>query len=223
MTGCAQSGNSATKTQALFSSRQGPTPSPTTHPTIKSHNPYHNNNTTGPQWANKIDELLERVDAAGSQLCATEQVAIEEDIATPRRDSTLTAWVNVIYGCNESCTYCVVPSTRGQEQSRKVEDIRREVLALGEAGESLELLSVGGVAAAFVGKEEKLLAVCWLPGLPFFTHTAHPQHASSFNRLQGGHAARPERRRVRPRPPGDGGRRLGAPRRDVHRPPARGA
>jgi tRNA-2-methylthio-N6-dimethylallyladenosine synthase len=32
---------------------------------------------------------------------ATEQVRVEEDIATPRRDSDTTAWVNVIYGCNE--------------------------------------------------------------------------------------------------------------------------
>lgn len=48
----------------------------------------------------------------GLQVCATEAVAVEEDIATPRRDSALTAWVNVIYGCNEKCTYCVVPFTR---------------------------------------------------------------------------------------------------------------
>jgi tRNA A37 methylthiotransferase MiaB len=52
----------------------------------------------------------------------------------PRRDSNLTAWVNVIYGCNEKCTYCVVPYTRGEEQSRRQEDIKREMLALGEAG-----------------------------------------------------------------------------------------
>jgi tRNA-2-methylthio-N6-dimethylallyladenosine synthase len=61
-------------------------------------------------------------------------VQISEDISVPRRDSDLTAWVNVIYGCNEKCTYCVVPFTRGQEQSRRPEDIRREMLALGEAG-----------------------------------------------------------------------------------------
>lgn len=53
----------------------------------------------------------------------------------PRRDSDLTAWVNVIYGCNEKCTYCVVPYTRGEEQSRRPEDIRREMMGLGEAGE----------------------------------------------------------------------------------------
>lgn len=49
-----------------------------------------------------------------------------------RRDSELTAWVNVIYGCNEKCTYCVVPFTRGQEQSRRPDDIKREMLSLGE-------------------------------------------------------------------------------------------
>jgi tRNA A37 methylthiotransferase MiaB len=67
-------------------------------------------------------------------------VQISEDISVPRRDSDLTAWVNVIYGCNEKCTYCVVPFTRGQEQSRRPEDIRREMLALGEAGKPLWML-----------------------------------------------------------------------------------
>ena len=67
-------------------------------------------------------------------MCATEQAHIEEDITTPRRDSSLSAWVNVIYGCNEKCTYCVVPYTRGTEQSRRPEDVKREMLALGEAG-----------------------------------------------------------------------------------------
>ncbi len=32
-----------------------------------------------------------------------------EDVTQPRRASTTCAWVNVIYGCNERCTYCVVP------------------------------------------------------------------------------------------------------------------
>jgi len=41
------------------------------------------------------------------------QVPISEDMTRPRRDSELSAWVNIIYGCNERCTYCVVPTTRG--------------------------------------------------------------------------------------------------------------
>jgi tRNA-2-methylthio-N6-dimethylallyladenosine synthase len=36
----------------------------------------------------------------------------------------VTAWVNVIYGCNERCSYCVVPNTRGEEQSRTADAIR---------------------------------------------------------------------------------------------------
>ena len=65
---------------------------------------------------------------------ATEHVPVEEDISVPRRDSNITAWVNVIYGCNEKCSYCVVPYTRGLEQSRLPEDIRKEMVILGEAG-----------------------------------------------------------------------------------------
>ena len=44
------------------------------------------------------------------------------------------ALVNVIYGCNERCTYCVVPNTRGVEQSRSVEAILKEVRMLVGAG-----------------------------------------------------------------------------------------
>lgn len=87
----------------------------------------------GPHHANRLGDLLEQVDQ-GNQVVATDHIDICEDITTPRRDSDITAWVNVIYGCNEKCTYCIVPFTRGAEQSRKPEDIRREMLSLGEAG-----------------------------------------------------------------------------------------
>ena len=65
---------------------------------------------------------------------ATEEVNILEDITQPRRDSQVTAWVNVIYGCNERCTYCVVPGVRGVEQSRRPEAIRAEMEQLGAQG-----------------------------------------------------------------------------------------
>lgn len=77
----------------------------------------------GPQHANRLAEILEQVDM-GSQVVATDPIEIMEDVTQPRRDSNITAWVNVIYGCNEKCTYCVVPNTRGQEQSRAPEAIR---------------------------------------------------------------------------------------------------
>ena len=87
----------------------------------------------GPQHANRLKDLLEQV-FDGRQLVATESVDIVEDITKPRRDSTVTAWVNVIYGCNERCTYCVVPNVRGIEQSRTPEAIRAEMEQLGQQG-----------------------------------------------------------------------------------------
>ncbi|MEM6520659.1 MAG: tRNA (N6-isopentenyl adenosine(37)-C2)-methylthiotransferase MiaB, partial [Cyanobacteria bacterium P01_C01_bin.70] len=87
----------------------------------------------GPQHANRLQDLLEQV-MDGSQVVATEPVHIMEDITKPRRDSTVTAWVNVIYGCNERCTYCVVPGVRGVEQSRTPAAIRAEMEELGRQG-----------------------------------------------------------------------------------------
>ncbi|MGC9526604.1 MAG: tRNA (N6-isopentenyl adenosine(37)-C2)-methylthiotransferase MiaB [Limnospira sp.] len=87
----------------------------------------------GPQHANRLRDLLEQV-LDGSQVVATEPIHIVEDITKPRRDSDVTAWVNVIYGCNERCTYCVVPGVRGVEQSRTPEAIRAEMEELGRQG-----------------------------------------------------------------------------------------
>ncbi|OAB58777.1 tRNA-2-methylthio-N(6)-dimethylallyladenosine synthase MiaB [Phormidium willei BDU 130791] len=87
----------------------------------------------GPQHANRLGDLLEQV-FCGSQVVATEPVHIMEDITKPRRDSAVSAWVNVIYGCNERCTYCVVPNVRGVEQSRTPEAIRAEMEELGRQG-----------------------------------------------------------------------------------------
>ncbi len=87
----------------------------------------------GPQYANQLGDLLEQV-FNGSQVVATEPVHIMEDITKPRRDSAVTAWVNVIYGCNERCTYCVVPGVRGLEQSRTPEAIKAEMEDLARQG-----------------------------------------------------------------------------------------
>ena len=87
----------------------------------------------GPQFANRIADLLEDV-ANGNQVVATEASHIMEDSTKPRRQSKTCAWVNVIYGCNERCTYCIVPTTRGVEQSRPVESIVDEVKELVSQG-----------------------------------------------------------------------------------------
>mmetsp|Transcript_4037 Transcript_4037/g.12129 ORF Transcript_4037/g.12129 Transcript_4037/m.12129 type:complete len:630 (+) Transcript_4037:66-1955(+) len=87
----------------------------------------------GPQYANRLGELMDSV-RQGNQVCATDPVHIMEDISKPKRKSTVTAWVNIIYGCNERCTYCVVPGVRGLEQSRPREAIKAEIEELASQG-----------------------------------------------------------------------------------------
>jgi len=50
------------------------------------------------------------------------------------RDSKYSAWVNIQYGCDKFCTYCIVPYTRGKQRSRKSEDIIDEVRELHNNG-----------------------------------------------------------------------------------------
>ena len=50
------------------------------------------------------------------------------------RDSKYSAWVDIIYGCDKFCTYCIVPYTRGTQRSRKHEDIVSEVEQLVKDG-----------------------------------------------------------------------------------------
>jgi len=59
--------------------------------------------------------------------------SIAENMPIARKDS-LKAWVTVMYGCNNFCSYCIVPYVRGRERSRSIEEIRNEVETLAKNG-----------------------------------------------------------------------------------------
>ena len=98
-----------------------------------------------------------------------------------RRTSAYRAWLPVMYGCNNFCTYCVVPFVRGRERSRDTETILREARELIESGcHDITLLgqNVNSYAGDtdFPGLMRKILE---LPGdfwLRFMT--SHPKDAS---------------------------------------------
>lgn len=83
-----------------------------------------------------INELANMIKNANHKLninVYSEEGKVFENIEY-KRDSNITAWVNIMYGCDKFCTYCIVPYTRGKQRSRKSNDIIKEVVELVSKG-----------------------------------------------------------------------------------------
>lgn len=89
----------------------------------------------GTHTINKFPEDVYRVLSNRHKI--TDVVDIDGDIyeGIPiKREDKVKAYVTIMYGCNNFCTYCIVPYVRGRERSRKPEDILSEIQSLAKEG-----------------------------------------------------------------------------------------
>jgi tRNA-2-methylthio-N6-dimethylallyladenosine synthase len=136
----------------------------------------------GPHQINRIPELLSLVKTEGKSV-----VAVDENDSFERDVNTLVypgvrALIPIMQGCNNFCTYCIVPYVRGREISRTEEEILREIVRLSELGVK-EVMLLGqnvnsygldrGVKDGFLKLIEKVAKIDGIERIRFTT--SHPK------------------------------------------------
>jgi len=129
------------------------------------------------------------VEQAAHQRSAQVDLGAHDDVAFPfavtRRDDQVRAWVTIIEGCNEYCSFCVVPYTRGHERMRPKADILAEVRAAA-AGGRREVQLLGQIVNHYQAPDDP---ACDFAGLLEAVHdvegidrirfaSPHPRHVS---------------------------------------------
>ena len=140
----------------------------------------------GPHALWRFPELLWRFKATGKRVFefADDPGSIAEGIPVVRQGA-VKAWVSIMYGCNNFCSYCIVPYVRGRERSRKPEVILEEIAGL--VAEGYKDITLLGQNVNSWGKDldcgmdfaDLLKAAAEIPGeflLRFMT--SHPKDAS---------------------------------------------
>ena len=81
----------------------------------------------GPRSIHRLPDLVRKVELQRKPLDAVDLLDDPTPLTAIRRAGTISAWVDVMFGCDYQCTYCAVPTSRGKEVSRKPEEILGEI------------------------------------------------------------------------------------------------
>lgn len=134
----------------------------------------------------KLSEYIDRVREQKKRLLELFDEGEIDELLPYKRTSGENAWVNIMQGCNNFCTYCIVPYVRGREKSREEKDILKEIKELVASGKYKKITLLGQNVNSY-GKDlkepvsfAKLLSdICKIEGdFKLWFMTSHPKDLS---------------------------------------------
>src|SRR5208283_3233 len=137
------------------------------------------NHVLGPQNIHMVRDILK---SNINRIIAIDDnpLIADTDLPAERKDE-VRAWINIMYGCNNFCSYCIVPYTRGRERSRPSSAILSEIKVLAEKGYA-EITLLGQNVNSYAGDisfPELLKAVDKIEGIKRVRFvTSHPKDLS---------------------------------------------
>ena len=112
----------------------------------------------GPDGYRALPALLEKARSGERAIETSFDLEEHYEDFTPRRFDRVKAWIPVQRGCDYRCTYCIVPTTRGSERSRKLADVVREVETVASEGMS-EVVLLGQTVNSYNDGESDFAAL----------------------------------------------------------------